>query len=203
LQEGFGLPFLEATAARRPLIARRLPNVAPDLRRFGFRFPQYYDDVLVDPRLFDWRAERDRQGQLFRAWRDALPRHCRQWIGQPALLAAREPCPIAFSRLTLRAQLEVLVQPPKRSWEVCATLNPFLKVWQHRAAGGRLQVTPWPATAARWLGGEAYAKRFTQLIAARPRTPARPAAGLAALTALLRAKLRPANLYPLLWSAGM
>jgi hypothetical protein len=30
--------YLEAAATQRPLIARRLPNIAPDLDRFGFRF---------------------------------------------------------------------------------------------------------------------------------------------------------------------
>src|SRR5213075_2873742 len=45
IQEGFGLATLEAAAARRPLIARALPNVAPDLRRFGFRFPQCYPEL--------------------------------------------------------------------------------------------------------------------------------------------------------------
>jgi len=34
IQEGFGLPYLEAAVARRPLIARALPNIAPDLARF-------------------------------------------------------------------------------------------------------------------------------------------------------------------------
>ncbi|MBI4324159.1 MAG: glycosyltransferase, partial [Chloroflexi bacterium] len=46
LQEGFGLPYLEAAAARRPLIARLLANVAPDLAQFGFRFPQSYQEIL-------------------------------------------------------------------------------------------------------------------------------------------------------------
>ena len=55
IQEGFGLPFLEAAAAGRALIARKLPNVAPDLEQFGFRFPQYYDEVLVPPTLASGR----------------------------------------------------------------------------------------------------------------------------------------------------
>ena len=44
IQEGFGLPYLEAAASRRPLIARAIPNIAPDLEQFGFRFPQYYEE---------------------------------------------------------------------------------------------------------------------------------------------------------------
>jgi hypothetical protein len=47
IQEGFGLPYVEAAAAGRPLIARHLPNIAPDLHKFGFRLPQAYDEILV------------------------------------------------------------------------------------------------------------------------------------------------------------
>ena len=112
LQEGFGLPYLEAAAARRPLIARHLPNIAPDLAKFGFRFPQSYREVQVDPSLFDWRGERERQARLFAEWKSLMPRAASQLAGEPAVLAAgKEPCPVPFSRLTLTAQLEVLAQP--------------------------------------------------------------------------------------------
>jgi glycosyltransferase involved in cell wall biosynthesis len=72
IQEGFGLPYLEAVAAGRPLVARRLPNIAPDLRRFGFRFPHGYSRILVTPKLFDWMAERDSR-QCRRQLCDKLP----------------------------------------------------------------------------------------------------------------------------------
>jgi glycosyltransferase involved in cell wall biosynthesis len=119
IQEGFGLPYLEAAAAGRPLIARALPNIAPDLERFGFDFPQYYREVQVPPELFDWDAEVRRQKKVFRAWKHNLPPACRSLAVEPALLRrARTPGPVAFSRLTLTAQLEVLAQPARKSWSV-------------------------------------------------------------------------------------
>jgi hypothetical protein len=200
IAEGFGLPYLEAAAAHRPLLARALPNIAPDLARFGFRFPQAYDEVLIDPALFDWAGEQRRQRALFRTWRQRLPRACRGWAGQPAGLAALNSArPVPFSRLTLTAQLEVLRQPLATSWQRCAPLNPCLHAWRDRAARGTLQVTRWPQTAAAWLDGAAYAQRFTALLAARPTQPLPSAAGHAAQSEFIREKLRASNLYPLLW----
>jgi glycosyltransferase involved in cell wall biosynthesis len=135
IQEGFGLPYLEAAAADRPLIARALPNIAPDLERFGFQFPQCYGEVLVPPVLFDWNAEARRQHRLFRAWKQHLPPGCRKFAAEPILLRlVRKPGPVPFSRLTLTAQLEILAQPARESWERCAPLNPFLGPWRERAA---------------------------------------------------------------------
>ena len=202
LHEGFGLPYLEAAAARRPLIARQLPQVAPDLRRFGFRFPQAYRELLVEPALFDWPAERQRQIHEFAAWKRLMPDSASRWVGKPALLAAGpEPCPVPFSRLTLTAQLEVLAQPVALSWERCAPLNPFLAVWRQRAQAGELKITPWPASATRWLGGAAYARRFLDLVPSGWSDRSRHPAGEAAQQALLRRKLKGENLYPLLWDS--
>jgi len=165
LQEGFGLPFLEAAAAGRPLIARRLANVAPDLARFGFRFPQVYDEILIEPSLFDWPAERRRQQRLFARWKSQLPRAYRSRAGVPLLVATGvQPRPIPFSRLTLTAQIEVLAQSVQDSWERCAPLNPFLVGWRRQAARGTLGLTPWPRTAERWLSGPAYAQRFKKIV---------------------------------------
>ncbi|MDD3179283.1 MAG: glycosyltransferase [Opitutaceae bacterium] len=200
LFEGFGLPYIEAAAAHRPLLARSLPNIAPDLARFGFRFPQYYEELLVDPGLFDWSAEHQRQRRLFRVWQEQLPSACRRIAGRPALLEAKGAIsPVPFSRLTLTAQLEVLRQPLATSWSLCAPLNPFLAEWRARAARGTLGVTPWPRQAARWLGGAAYAARFTALLSARPTDRLNPAASLAAQREFIRQKLCAANLYPLTW----
>jgi glycosyltransferase involved in cell wall biosynthesis len=201
IQEGFGLPYLEAAAARRPLVARSLPNVAPDLRKFGFRFPQGYDDILIDQRLFDWPDERERQRKLFRAWRQRLPRSVQSLVGRPALLRADgEPHPVPFSRLTLTAQLEVLAQPVAHSWALCAPLNLFLPLWRTRAAAGRLCRSPWPRTADDWLSGRAYARRFAEIVARGPQRPLPPAAGLAVQKEFLREVLSAKHLFPLLWS---
>jgi len=227
LQEGFGLPFLEAAAARRPLIARALPNIAPDLARFGFRFPQHYAEIRVDAGLFDWKAERARQTKLFRVWLERLPRSLHGLLGRHALLASRnKPTAVPFSRLTLTAQLEVLAEPATHSWELCLPLNPFLIEWRRRAGKGRLRVTQWPRNADRWLSGEAYARRFREALgltthppssgAARerftgagresaikvhPLTNKQQARALATQTDFIHLKLAARQRYPLLWSS--
>jgi glycosyltransferase involved in cell wall biosynthesis len=201
LQEGFGLPYLEAAAAGRPLVARQLPNIAPDLAKFGFAFPQCYREVRVHAALFDWRAESERQKRLFAEWKSLMPRTAARLVGKPAVLAAgSQPCSVPFSRLTLTGQLEVLAQPVEQSWEQCAMLNPFLKTWRERAAAGQLQSSPWPRSAARWLGGHAYARRFLALVPPLFSETPPASASQAAQSALLRNKLRAENIYPLLWN---
>ncbi len=204
LQEGFGLPYLETAAAQRPLIARRLPNVAPDLAAFGFEFPQAYRELVVHPALFDWRAERERQRRAFSVWRTAMPRQAAQFVGEPALLeAGPDARPVPFSRLTLGAQLEVLAQPLERSWDLCSALNRFLKPWRDRADSGRLQPSLWPRTANRWLSGPAYARRFLRLLESAPETFPRKDAAQTVQRDFLRKKLRAENLYPLLWNRDL
>jgi hypothetical protein len=200
IQEGFGLPNLEAAASSRPLVARRLPNIAPDLAELGFRFPQSYDEILTDPRLFDWDEEFRRQEMLFRTWLQRLPRGVRKVAGVPALLARRTAHPVPFSRLTLTAQLEALGHSPEESWNLCAPLNPFLHGWKQRAATGRLQVSPWPRSAAKRLGGTAYAKCFEQMIRRATQDAGNPAASLSAQEEFIRARLDSAHLFPLLWA---
>ncbi len=201
IQEGFGLPYLEAAAAQRPLIARRLPNIAPDLDRFGFSFPQAYDEILISPELFDWQAERARQRERFKTWRASMPASVRKQVSEPVLLVAKRPRAVPFSRFTLTAQLEILAQPARETWAVCAPLNPFLDTWRQRAATGKLQVTPWPRTAKRWLGGEAYARRcFAALQGGRDASSPPQSLPIAIQSNFIGAKLDARNLYPLLWS---
>lgn len=204
IQEGFDLPYLEAAATGRPLIARALPNVAPDLAKFGFKFPQTYSEILVRPALLDWPAEVKRQKRLFRAWRNGLPPASRRLAQPPAFLESpRAVESVPFSRLTLTAQLQVLARPVAESWASCAPLNPFLGDWKRRAAKGKLQPTPWPDTAARWLGGEAYARRFWRTMRSRPAgIDSAPSAGIAAQKELMRAKLGREHLFALLWSTA-
>lgn len=201
IQEGFGLPYLEAAAARRPLLARALPNIAPDLAEFGFKFPQSYNELLVAPDLFDWRKERARQARRFAAWKKLMPRPVAALAGTPALLAAgATPRPAPFSRLTLAAQLEVLAKPAALSWERCVPLNRWLPVWRARAASGQLEVSPWPRAAEKWLGGHAYARRFLEFALERKAKPHRPGASEKAQRQFLRTKLRAEFTYPLLWT---
>jgi hypothetical protein len=154
----------------------------------------------VRPELFDWKTERARQEKLFTRWKKNLPPALRRIVGTPVILATKNPpAAVPFSRLTLTAQLEVLAQPARHSWELCAPVNPFLQIWQRRARTGRLQITRWPRPAEQWLSGETYAERFVALAHA-------PAAAKKNLNAprvqtdFFGKKLCPANLYPLLWA---
>ena len=201
LQEGFGLPYIEAVSAGKPLIARSLPNMAPDLGKFGFRFPQMYQEVLVAPCLFDWAAEQERQRALFALWYGRLPRACQKYVKKPQFLRlARSPKPVAFSRLTLTAQLEVLAWPAPDSFELCAPLNPILKAWRSRAETAKLDISPWPKSALKWLSGSAYGRSFSRMLNTSPPQRQRDRASLSTQAEFLRVKLAPENLYPLLWS---
>ncbi len=197
IQEGFGLPYLEAAEAYRPLLARRLPNVAPDLRQFGLTFPQSYDELLVDGSLFDFHAERERQHALFERWKLAMPAAVQPFANEPEWLACAGAVP--FSRLTLTAQLEVLAKPLSQSWSRCAPLNPFLAGWREAAESARLQPTSGLEQARTQLSGAAYAARFCEILATENRTSSDDA--IALQDEFIRARLAPENLYPLLWSA--
>jgi glycosyltransferase involved in cell wall biosynthesis len=201
IQEGFGLPYLEAAAAGRPLVARSLHNIAPDLRRFGFQFPHAYEEIGIDPALFDWRAEVTRQARLYRSWRKRMPSSCRDFTQEPRILAQRhEPGPVPFSRLTLTAQLEVLAHPPSVSWAACVASNPFLIQWRELSARGALQRMVWPDAAARWLEGAAYARRLYRLLEPKGTQVAERGALDRLQSEFLRVKLAPDQLYPLLWA---
>ena len=203
LQEGFGLPFLEAAQAGKPLVARALPNIAPDLARFGLLFSQYYDEIWVAPELFDWVAEEQRQRQLYRRWKALMPAPCRVMVPQPAVLAkGGQPAAVPFSRLTLAAQLEVLRRPVEESWEACVGLNPFLRIWRELAQAGRLRPSTWPRSAARWLSGAAYQRQFGEMLRLSPAAAAGAEQALAAQRDFMRLKLSAQNLYPLLWSTA-
>ena len=200
IQEGFGLPYLEAAAAQRPLIARRLSNIAPDLHRFGFRFPQVYDEILIAPELFDWPAERACQEKRFNEWRATMPPFARVRVSQPLVLATQRLGPVPFSRLTLTAQLEVLARPLHETWAACLPLNPFLETWHRRAAAEKLRVTPWPRSVKGWLGGEAYARRFFAALTAKARSRPSAFSPVKVQSDFIARKLDARNLYPLLWS---
>ena len=204
MQEGFGLPYLEAAAAKRPLIARSLPNIAPDLAQFGFRFPQYYEEIRVHTDLFDWSAERARQQKRFDLWKSQLPTVLWRRAETPSVITIKsKPIAVPFSRLTLDAQFEVLAHTPAHSWERCAPLNRFLSVWRERAANERLEVTPWPQTANRWLSGQSYAKRFLRIQQQHRLLSPTLQSALDAQTDFFKKNLAVVNSYPLLWDSNV
>lgn len=159
-QEGFGLPYLEAVASGRPLIARRLPNVIPDLESFGFQLPWLYDEVWIDPAVLDEKKERIRQGAAWRAWLAAIPGPLQKYAARPEVLKQPEGGPLPFSRLTLEGQLEVLAQPADDVLKQCARWNPDLSSWKSEVAQGEFAIAAWPDGADAFISGPAYAERF-------------------------------------------
>ena len=85
----------------------------------------------------------------------------------------------------------------ERDFARCEELT--LAVWRRRAVADRLQPTPWPRRAARWLSGKVYAQRLQKVVRARPASPARHAA-VAAQVEFIRERLAASNLFALLWN---
>jgi glycosyltransferase involved in cell wall biosynthesis len=201
IQEGFGLPFLEAASARRPMVARRLDNVLPDLESLGLRLPQCYGEILVDPALFDLKAELARQRHLFSAWKKMLPETVLRFVKTPPFLKPRAPeKPVPFSRLTLSAQIEVLARPLEESWERGVALNPWLADWRSLAAKGGLRLGSGFSRVRRSLSTRAYGRHFKEILKGADGPPSEAAASVAAQREFIRERLGAHNLYPLLWA---
>lgn len=111
LQEGFGLPWLEAGALGKPVASRRLPEVMANLAGLGCRLSGTWRTLPVPQEFYSHSAERARVGErrrLLSAW---LPQPLREAMGNA------EPetgGPVDFGTLTLEAQLEVLSGNPQR-----------------------------------------------------------------------------------------
>jgi hypothetical protein len=186
VREGFGMGFVEAAAAGTPVVARRLLQVEPDLEALGFRFPHLYDEVWIDAELLDMEAEMQRRRVASERWRCGIFKGMveaeQEWKRGEA---------VAFGRLTLAGQLEVLDQPSELSWEKCRKWNPGFAAM----SGSRLKATPWPS------GGrgsvEEYAGMFLAIARSMPDgTMAGDAAG--AQSAVARAAMGPEEFFPLL-----
>lgn len=185
VQEGFGMAFVEAAAAGTPLVARAIPSVMPDLAALGFEFPQLYQEILIPPGLFDAQAEAQLQASLAASARTALPPALQEIF--PALHFDADG-PVAFSRLSRRAQLEVLSHPSPTSWGMCKTWNlrleDFLKT--------PLKPTPWPTASSR------YADEFLKIAASIPGGPIDCAESARDAQMALTAKaLEPESIFPI------
>ena len=185
VQEGFGMAFVEAAAAGKPLGARAIPSVVPDLAALGFEFPQLYQEILIPPGLFDAQAEAERQTLLGASARAALPPALQEIF--PALRFDADG-PVAFSRLSRRAQLEVLSHPSPTSWEMCKTWNPRLEDFLKTP----LKATPWPTASSR------YADAFLKIAASIPDVPIDCAESARDAQMALTAKaLEPNSIFPI------
>ena len=198
LQEGFGLPYLEAAVARRPLMARALPNVLPDLLLLGLQTPSTYADVMVPAGLFDHAAERVRQRMLWENWRAALPPEVQDLAGEPWQPDGADGL-VGFNRLTSTAQEEVLARPAGDTVAVLSEANPSLARW--RGAGPDLPTALLTDEAAAALSPERFAEGFWSAVE-RAASASPPASGASqrVMRAFLAERLRGDNLYPLVFS---
>ncbi len=198
LMEGFGLPYLEAASGARPLLARSLPNVMPDLVSMGLHAPLAYEEISVPPDAFDRRAEAARQRALSDGWRSSLPPGALEFCEDPFFL--RRPAdPVPFSRLSLTAQEEVLSRSRADLDSILAPLNPGLALL--RGSAGNLPAATLDPAAAGTLSPARFGENF--LAAVERAVSAAPVAAGAperALQAFLRDRLATSNLYPLLLS---
>jgi len=125
VQEGFGFPYLEGAVSSRRLIARSIPQIQPDLDALGVELPGLYPEVWIPSGLLNLKAERSRQNALIRRWLAALPSSVRHLAEPPRFLEHPSEL-VAFSRLTLDAQIEILSIPPAETWAACLPVNPTL-----------------------------------------------------------------------------
>lgn len=103
LQEGFGLPYLEAAALNQPLLARALPDVRTNLAALGCTLPSAYATVPVslDPAMA--RAESRRRAALWQTVGKSLPGALRMEPDAGGDGVVRD-----FGQLTLSGQLDCL-----------------------------------------------------------------------------------------------
>lgn len=189
VQEGFGMSFVEAAATGTPLIARAIPSVMPDLRAMGFQFPQIYENLWIAPGLFDFAAESRRQSTLADSTRNSLPGPLKDLFPEPRMDAERA---VPFSRLTRRAQLEVLSHEPEKSRAMCDALNP----WLEKIKRTGLHPTPWPDQPLH--SPSQYAAEFRKIASSIPERPidCALAAGNAQME-LTRRALDPDSIFPI------
>jgi len=189
VQEGFGMSFVETAASGTPLIARVIPAVMPDLAAMGFEFPQLYNDICIDPRLFDVEAEIQRQSRLAESARERLPAPFQKKF---PTLTADVGSYFFFSRLTRHAQLEVLAHSPTESWKACMPLNPCLE----RFRSTPLAPTPWPTRALHTPAR--YAEEFLKIASSIPHAPLDlPLAAESAQMELTARALAADSIYPI------
>lgn len=197
IQEGFGLPYLEASAMAKPIIARRLLNVFPDLQRLGLRFSNSYSEVWIHPDLLNMEAERLRQKERWDRWLSQLPAVARREAGEPWIFGWKRGGALAFSRLTLEGQMEVLAVDPTTSWHVSRRWNHKLQDIRKRMETNKLHADAIAPKLHEQLSVKTYAEKFWKLAdqadVLSPHAPAK-----IQRTMMIRC-LNDEFFYPLLW----
>lgn len=200
LQEGFGLPYIEAAQAECPLIARELPNIKDDLAKLGFKFKYYYKDIFIPPNLFVWKNEYARQYELFKQWTSLIPVSLRQYVNKNYILKNPEsPAPVPFSQLTINAQLEVLSNPIPELQRQCLMFNPFLVKWKKLIQDSNLQNTTLPKKAISALDVTSFAKKFWEIVLKKNIDTLEPSLPSTTQLHFIKKKLSNESFYPLLW----
>lgn len=187
LFEGFGLPVVEAAALGVPCLARR--GACPD--RAAPAGTAVYDELWVPRELAGGPAERARQETAWARWRSALPPEVAAMVADPPWWQGEGS--VAFSRLTLQGQIEVLhaCASPEAA-AALRPLNPGLAAPARRSAAA----DPPPATTlASALADVLAASTMRSAGAPVPHRPDATGDGLAG-------RLLWANHFPLLWPGG-
>lgn len=197
IQEGFGLPYLEAALAGKPLIARRLPNVFPDLKHLGHSISNGYREVWVHPGLIDIEREKARQRADWKRRLSGMPAAARNLAGTPWINGWTAGKPLAFSRLTLAGQLEVLSGDPADSWRLSRRWNPSLRKIHSQMESHQLAPDPVSPTLAHRLSPQKYADAFWRLT--QSCAPVSSCDARCTQRAMLSDRLADEYLYPVLW----
>lgn len=184
VQEGFGLPVIEAATLHRPLILRELAELTTWLVGSGGKFPLIYKDINVPDHLVS-PTEKDR-------WKLGWEQECAQlpaaWRNQ-ARDATSHPSG-KFSGFTLAGQLELL-----ENWDTLKPAlmkaNPWLDDWKSLASTGQLPA----ATAPEW--SQNWAEQMDQLLTKSATT----SSSLAAIQELFETALPDAGKFPILWQS--
>jgi hypothetical protein len=190
LHEGFGLAAYEASALGRPIIARQTAEI--EVARL--EGATIYRDVQIPCDLFDQVAERRRQASQWDAWRSALPAEAAAHAVPPLFVEGSQEV-VAFSRLTLVAQVEVI----DRGSAVLADTLDFLNPQLAALRGRDLFPSKMPVEVSRHFTAESFAARICSAIdRSMERDPIDAHAAQRVLEGFLEERLTAANFYPLL-----
>ena len=121
LQEGFGLPWLEAAALGKPLISRALPDMTGNFAPLGCAIPPGYESLPVPLGAFDARAESDRLHERYDRLAPLLPDEIKIFTPKCDPAEFRD-----FGKLSGEAQLQVLRQGKFSDF---APIQPAVPVW--------------------------------------------------------------------------